>query len=324
MNISCNVMDDLLPLYAENMVSQDTANLVRDHLAACAVCREKMKAFPEKEEEMHRSLEKLANLQKKIRSRRITAAMFAFLLTATMLLSAVAFLISPVYLTVEEAGVQVFVGDETSYIYQVTEEGYLHSPSAVDSDREADERPIITLYFSDIVRHVSESRSKDPDTGEEIVTVSAYCWRLDTLFPRNAVSRGFAYGREADFDRLYYASYDGREDTLLYGAQPNGGVQTLPRLVLGYYVVVSILMGTALLAGSAALRKRPEGKTVFSIGCWFGGLAVSMITVSGGRWPTADSGDVQWMLTFAVVLATLITATILCGGKVWKQHKEDL
>ena len=53
MNISCNVMDDLLPLYAENMVSQDTADLVRDHLAACAVCREKMKAFPEKEEERH-------------------------------------------------------------------------------------------------------------------------------------------------------------------------------------------------------------------------------------------------------------------------------
>ena len=323
MNISCNVMDDLLPLYAENMVSQDTANLVRDHLAACAVCREKMKAFPDKKEEMHQSLEKLTNLQKKIRSRRITAAMFAFLLSATMLLSAVAFLISPVYLTVEEAGVQAFVGEETSFIYHVTEEGELHSPSAVDSDREADERPIVTLYFSDIVRHVSESRSKDPDTGEETVTVSAYCWRLDTLFPRESDSV-FGYGREADFDRLYYASYDGREDTLLWGSRPDGGVQTMPRLVLGYYVVISILMGTALLAGAAALRKRPEGKTVFALGCWFDGLAVSMITVSGGRWPTADSGDVQWMLTFAVVLATLITATILCGGKVRKQHKEDL
>lgn len=323
MNISCNVMDDLLPLYAEDMVSADTAALVRDHLCGCSVCREKMKAFPEKEEEMHRSIEKLTNLQKKIRSRRITAAMFAFLLSATMLLSAVAFLISPVYLTVEEAGVQAFVGEETSFIYHVTEEGELHSPSAVDSDREADERPIVTLYFSDIVRHVSESRSKDPDTGEETVTVSAYCWRLDTLFPRESDSV-FGYGREADFDRLYYASYDGREDTLLWGSRPDGGVQTMPRLVLGYYVVISILMGTALLAGAAALRKRPEGKTVFALGCWFDGLAVSMITVSGGRWPTADSGDVQWMLTFAVVLATLITATILCGGKVRKQHKEDL
>lgn len=323
MNISCNVMDDLLPLYAENMVSQDTADLVRDHLAACSVCREKMKAFPDKEEEMHQSLEKLTNLQKKIRSRRITAAMFAFLLAATLILSAVAFLISPVYLTVEEAGVQVFTGDETSYIYHVTEDGYLHSPSAADSEQETGERPVITLYFSDIVRHVSESRSKDPDTGEEIVTVSAYCWRLDTLFPRTAKSI-FGYGREVDYDRLYYASYDGREDTLLWGSRPNGGVQTLPRLVLGYYVVISFLMSTVLLGGAAALRKRPEGKTVFALGCWFGGLAVSMITVSGGRWPTADSGDVQWMLTFAVVLATLITATILCGGKVWKQHKEDL
>ena len=63
MNISCNVMDDLLPLYAENMVSEDTSNLVRDHLAVCSVCREKMKAFPEKEQEMHQSLENLSKFQ---------------------------------------------------------------------------------------------------------------------------------------------------------------------------------------------------------------------------------------------------------------------
>lgn len=323
MNISCNVMDDLIPLYAENMVSEDTSKLVRDHLAACPDCRDKMKAYPEKEEEMHRSLEDLSKLQKKIRSRRITAAWFAFLLTATVILSVVAFLVSPVYLTLEEAGVQVHVGDETSYIYQVSEDGELHSPSIVDGEQEADDRPVVTLYFSDIVRHVLESRVKDPDTGEEIVTVSAYCWRLDTMFPRTAESK-FGYGREVDYDRLYYASYDGREDTLLWGTQPSGGVQTLPRLVLGYYVIISILMGTALLAGAAALRKKPEGKIVFAVGCWFAGFAISAILVSGGKWPETDSYGVQWMLTFSIVLATLYTATILCGCKLWKQRKEEI
>lgn len=323
MNISCNVMDDLLPLYAENMVSEDTSDLVRDHLAVCADCREKMKAYPEKEEEMHRSLEDLSKLQKKIRSRRVTAAWFAFLLTATVILSVVAFLISPVYLTVEEAGVQVYIGDETSYIYQVAEDGELHSPSIVDDEQEVDDRPVVTLYFSDIVRHVSESRVKDPDTGEEIVTISAYCWRLDILFPRTAESK-FGYGREVDYDRLYYASYDGREDTLLWGTQPNGGVQTLPRLVLAYYVVISIFLGAALLAAAVALRKKPEGKILLAVGCWFAGIAFSLTLLSGGKWPKTDSGDVRWMLSFAVVLATLYSATVLCGCKLWKQRKEEI
>ena len=244
------------------------------------------------------------------------------MLTATLLLSVAAFLISPVYLTVEEADVQVFVGEATSYIYHVSEEGELESPSIIDSEGRADERAVVTLYFSDIVRHVSESRAKDPDTGEEIVTISAYCWRLDTLFPRTAASK-LGYGREVDYDRLYYASYDGREDTLLWGNKPNGGVQTLPRLVLGYYVIIAVLMGAALLGVAAVLRKKPEAKIVFAVGCWFAGVAISAILVSGGKWPETDSHDVTWMLTFAVVLATLYTAAILCGGKLWKQHKED-
>lgn len=323
MNISCNVMDDLLPLYAENMVCEDTSVLVREHLMDCTVCREKMKAFPDKEKEMNQSLDSLSRLQKKIRSRRWTAAVFALLLTATVLLSTLAFLISPVYLTAEEAGVQVFLGENVSYVFSVTEDGELCSPSIIDSDQEAEGRPYISLSFSDIVRHVSESRVIDPDTGEESVTISAYCWRLDMMFPRDTVST-FGYGREADYDRLYYASYDGREDTLLWGTKPSGGVQTLPRLVLGYYVIISLIMSAALLPAAAVLRKRPEGKLVFAVGCWFAGLAVSMITVSGGKWPETDSQAVSWMLAFAVVLATLFTATILYGEKLWKQHKEDL
>lgn len=322
MKISCNVMDDLLPLYAEDMVSRDTAELVRDHLAACTACQKKIKAYPEKEQEMHRSLEDLSRLRKRIRSRRMTAVWFAFLLTASLILSAVAFLVSPVYLTLEEADVQVCIGEKTSYFYNITEDGEIGSP-VNNSDPEQDDKTFVMLYFSDIVRHVSESRSKDPDTGEEIVTVSAYCWRLDTLFPRTAKSQ-FGFGREADFDRLYYASYDGRDDTLLWGTQLNGGVQTLPRLVLAYYVVISIVLGAALLAGAIALRKKPEGKILLAVGCWFAGIAFSLTLLSGGKWPKTDGGDVKWMLSFAVVLATLYSATVLCGGKVWKQHKEEL
>ncbi len=35
-------MDDILPLYAENLASEDTRTLVEEHLAECEICREKL------------------------------------------------------------------------------------------------------------------------------------------------------------------------------------------------------------------------------------------------------------------------------------------
>lgn len=39
MNISCGVMQDLLPLYHDQACSAESQELVRDHLAECAACR---------------------------------------------------------------------------------------------------------------------------------------------------------------------------------------------------------------------------------------------------------------------------------------------
>ena len=47
MKNECNIVKDLLPLYIEDMVSEDTATFVNEHLAKCEDCRleaEKMKA----------------------------------------------------------------------------------------------------------------------------------------------------------------------------------------------------------------------------------------------------------------------------------------
>lgn len=40
MKNECSIIRDLLPLYAENMVSPDTAEFVEEHLKGCEACRE--------------------------------------------------------------------------------------------------------------------------------------------------------------------------------------------------------------------------------------------------------------------------------------------
>ena len=41
-DINCNIIRDLLPLYEDNTVSEDTAELVRDHLKDCPACRKEL------------------------------------------------------------------------------------------------------------------------------------------------------------------------------------------------------------------------------------------------------------------------------------------
>ena len=39
MKISCNIIEDLLPLYVDDIVSEDSRQLVEEHLKACPTCR---------------------------------------------------------------------------------------------------------------------------------------------------------------------------------------------------------------------------------------------------------------------------------------------
>ena len=40
--ITCNVIKDILPLYIDGVVSEDTQKIVDEHLAECSLCRDEM------------------------------------------------------------------------------------------------------------------------------------------------------------------------------------------------------------------------------------------------------------------------------------------
>ena len=42
MKISCDVIEDLLPLYIDDMVSEDSRQLVEEHLKECTTCQKMM------------------------------------------------------------------------------------------------------------------------------------------------------------------------------------------------------------------------------------------------------------------------------------------
>ena len=49
MKIKCNVIKDILPLYIENIASEDTRVLIEEHIDECEDCKKKYPINPTRE-----------------------------------------------------------------------------------------------------------------------------------------------------------------------------------------------------------------------------------------------------------------------------------
>lgn len=47
MKNECSIIRDILPLYVENMVSEDTSEFVKEHLESCPACRAELEKLLE-------------------------------------------------------------------------------------------------------------------------------------------------------------------------------------------------------------------------------------------------------------------------------------
>lgn len=92
MKISCNVIEDLLPLYIDDVVSEDSRQLVEQHLKECQSCQKMMeemkkenslgKGMPDSTEAKKTAIEPLKKIRRKIRRKRIAAVLTAVILVA--------------------------------------------------------------------------------------------------------------------------------------------------------------------------------------------------------------------------------------------------
>lgn len=93
MKISCDMAGDLLPLYVEDICSEDSRIALEEHLAACPTCREKCGRMqsPEPVAQIPREQTDLAAFAKKVRRQRVRSViLFVGLLVLSVLLLAFA------------------------------------------------------------------------------------------------------------------------------------------------------------------------------------------------------------------------------------------
>lgn len=219
-DLSCPVVRDLLPLYAEGLASEETASLVEAHLGACPDCRAALEAVRAPAELPADASAPLRSLKTDLRRRRWRAAAVAALLVFLPLYLLLVRAFSPIYYT-GYSPTLVTVSERADGALSVEWSGLV---SGLETDRTVLEDGSDTLYILPYTSLRDLRRADDPEH-----------------------AGGGSLVLDPAPDRVVYGFYG--DQVLLYGEPANGGTIILPRLVLRYYLALGVLAA----AGSGLL-----------------------------------------------------------------------
>ena len=244
MKLPCSVTRDLLPLYAENMVERETGELIEQHLTDCPACREKLSGLKTETRDPIETAKPLQTLKKEIRKRRRYAAAIAALCVFVAVFTLFCHE-NEMRLVPWEEGLIEVKGIETRPVGDVYGKDVEPQGTAVD---------VLVLLTDSIINGTNETMFKDDDG---TVTVILQGWTSHSR------SRTREYNEMTLCpvpDRLIYET-GGRQE-LLWGKPLSGGVETLPRLALGYYLILAVCLAAGSGAAWFFLRKRFSGRIV--------------------------------------------------------------
>lgn len=117
MKITCDIIRDLLPLYAEDMVSEDSKQLVDEHLCGCDDCTRELARIKKTDPiPVEINSEPLNHVRKMIIRRRALSVMASVFTLLTLAAFVVSFLFAPFQLTKEEALDDFYVREDGAVV----------------------------------------------------------------------------------------------------------------------------------------------------------------------------------------------------------------
>lgn len=228
---NCNVVRDVLPLYAEELVCGDTKELLERHLEHCEGCRAELAKLRKPAGVVpDTDTAPLECLKRRLRRRRMQAGFFAAVLALLFAVTVFSALTAPKYFPYSEDLLEIAEGPAGS----------------------------VVIVFDERVTGYSVHKSFDSRRSAEVYRVSAWNTTWDVYADRRGGQNMVVTPTDGSEVQIYYAQNDGSEDVLIYGqgADPDEGTVTLPRLILLPYFMVALLCFAGLLAVRAALRGR--------------------------------------------------------------------
>ena len=332
MNKDCSIVQDLLPLYAEDMLREETKEYVDGHLAQCEACRAELAALKADVPSAPVNAQPLRSLKKQLRRKKLTAVLLAVALALTLAAAGFAYLTAPQYLPYSETEWTVARADGA-----VTAEG-LADLSGVES---------ISVNLLTPVSGTEVTSTQEPDSGKTVYFITAWRTPLDTwrgAFDEakdapSATNTAERMQREADTLQgalgkvesartlftldtencaaVYYSPNNGQDDVLLCGSR-DGGIISMPRLALGYYVLLSLALLIPLSIAFFLYRRKKAGKALGHLALIPACYLTGHLLVKGF---VTTSYQMQRDFSLIVLTGALLYAAILLAGDLLRQRR---
>ena len=333
MGKTCSIVQDLLPLYEEDMLREETKEFVDGHLAQCAACRAELDALKADVKPAPVSAQPLRDLKRQLRRKKLTAVLLAVALALTLATAGFAYLTAPQYLPY----------DETEWM--ITRSPRALADGSIMSDGLTDLSGIesISVNLLTPVSGTKVTSTQDPDSGKTVYFITAWRTPLDTWCgtfdvldtgdhaQREANALLNALGETESARTLFtldaancaavcYSQNNGQDDVLLCGSR-DGGVISLPRLALGYYVLLSLTLFITLGIAFFICRRKKVGKMLGYLALIPASYLAGHLLVKGF---TTTSYQMQRDFSLIVLAAALLYAAVLLAINLWRQKREKV
>lgn len=233
MKLSCDTIQDILPLVAEDLASEDTVKLVNEHLKNCSECKQEYEDI----KKIENNLTKNKNIEtiplKSIKRKLINRNMYFIVLTALIVslisLIAVDKATKPIPLSYNEAIESVKIEDNKAFI-----------------------------------NFTPEVSNYEINSYGEFMAWKTIIGKLD----KNKERKNTVINIPGKQSSMYYIDQKGALDTKIFGPNNilgNGGQITLPRLAMNYYVTFMVVICLVFLALWTMFRKKEKIRNIINI-----------------------------------------------------------
>lgn len=311
MKNECSIVCDLLPLYAEDMVSEDTAEFVKEHLGNCPTCRaelEKLRKPVQPVAAQHVpdiDAEPLKRLKKALLMEKVQAILCTAAVLLALMLSGLSFLTAPEYFAYSQELVTVTEG----------------------ANGEA------TISFSSEITNYKLQRIADPADKQTVYHLEVWTCAWDRMFSKPGaqdVTVKLENGHEL---LIYFTQFINQSSSnsavCIYGEiEPDsGGWMALPGLSMGYWLAINIVLLVILGVIWLNLRKKEKPRRLVErlilipIAYMLGHLCVlGFHTLSYSEWR-----DAQMILAIGILFycAMLLALSIFYSRKELRDMRRD-
>lgn len=213
MKLSCNIIRDILPLVEEDLASEDTVDLVNEHLKHCIECRAEYEEFNTSKIDFKekRELEAipLKNVKRKLKNRNIYIGIYTAFIVALVLF---------------------IVFDKTTKPIPLSHE------EAIESIEEQNGKILIKFNENvsnyDIIHYEEE--------GQNYYNLMTWGNGLSKLLKKGEAKSSIIKAEK--LGGVYYIGQDRELDEIIYGNSLDYNSVTLPRLSMNYYFLMSIVI----------------------------------------------------------------------------------